>query len=190
MPELQRLRAAHAPALLAFERENRAFFAASVQDRGDDYFTHFEARHAALLTEQATGLCHFHLLMDADDEVLGRFNLVDLANGSAELGYRVAEKATGRGLATTAVRRLCALAAEEYGLTDLHAATTLDNPASRTVLTRTGFVPTGEELLLNGRPGLGYVRDLDKGSAGKVSAEHQQTGGTLGSMSDPLDTTA
>ncbi|MFF8912112.1 GNAT family N-acetyltransferase [Streptomyces sp. NPDC015032] len=162
MPELQRLRADHAPALLAFEQANRAYFAASIPDRGDDYFTHFEARHAALLAEQATGACHFHVLVDTgadgEGEILGRFNLVDAADGTAELGYRVAEKATGRGLATATVRRVCALAAEEYGLTTLRAATTLDNLASQAVLTRAGFVPTGEEILPSDRPGLGYVR--------------------------------
>ncbi|MCX5343370.1 GNAT family N-acetyltransferase [Streptomyces atratus] len=158
MPELQRLRADHAPALLAFEQENRAFFAASVPDRGDDYFAHFEARLAALLAEQAAGICHFHVLVDTDGEILGRFNLVDVADGCAELGFRIAEKATHRGLATATVRQICTLAATEYGLTTLRAAATLDNTASRTVLTRTGFVPTGEEILLNDRPGLGYVR--------------------------------
>ncbi|WP_405687625.1 GNAT family N-acetyltransferase [Streptomyces sp. NBC_00057] len=158
MPELQRLRADHAPALLAFEQENRAFFAASVPDRGDDYFARFDARHAALLAEQAAGLCHFHLLVDTEGEILGRFNLVDVADGSADLGFRIAEKATRRGLATATVRQLCTLAATEYGLTTLRAAAALDNTASRTVLARTGFVPTGEEILLNDRPGLGYVR--------------------------------
>ncbi|MFE7354020.1 GNAT family N-acetyltransferase [Streptomyces sp. NPDC057543] len=164
MPELhlQRLRPDHAPALFAFEQENRAFFAASVPDRGDDYFTHFAARHAALLAEQNAGICHFHVLVNDEGEILGRFNLVDVADGSAELGYRVAEKATGHGVATATVRRLCTLAAEEYGLTTLRAATTLDNPASQTVLTRAGFVPTGEEVLLGGRPGTGYVRDLSQ----------------------------
>ncbi|MEV6166308.1 GNAT family N-acetyltransferase [Streptomyces sp. NPDC052052] len=162
MPDLQRLRPDHAPAVLAFERENRAFFAASVPDRGDDYFAQFDVQHAARIAEQAAGICHFHLLVDGMGEVLGRFNLVDVANGAADLGYRVAEKATGRGLATATVRRLCVLAAEEYGLTALRAATTLDNPASQTVLTRAGFVATDEEVLLSGRPGRGYLRDLDR----------------------------
>ncbi|GGV85129.1 hypothetical protein GCM10015535_31440 [Streptomyces gelaticus] len=157
MPELQRLRPDHAPALFAFEQENRTYFAASIPDRGDAYFTEFDARLTALLAEQASGLCHFHVLVDPEGEILGRFNLVDVADGSAELGYRVAKKATGRGLATATVHRLCALAVEEYGLTTLRASTTLDNPASQAVLTRTGFVPTGE-LLLDGRPGIGYVR--------------------------------
>ena len=37
MPELQRLDAGHAPAVLAFELANRAYFAASVSDRGDEF---------------------------------------------------------------------------------------------------------------------------------------------------------
>ncbi|MFF4080903.1 GNAT family N-acetyltransferase [Streptomyces sp. NPDC001777] len=164
MPELQRLRPDHAPALLAFEQENRAYFAASVPDRGDDYFTHFDALHAARLAEQDEGVCHFHLLVDTEGEVLGRFNLVDVADGTADLGFRMAEKATKRGLATTTVRHLCTLAAEEYGLTTLHASAALDNTASRTVLTRTGFTPTGEEIWLSDRPGLRYVLDIAGGS--------------------------
>lgn len=159
MPELQRLRLDHASALLAFEQENRVYFAASVPDRGDDYFARFDERHSALLEEQAAGVCHFHVLVDGDGKVLGRVNLIDVANGSAELGYRIAESASGQGLATTAVRRVCTLAATEYGLTSLRAATTLDNAGSRAVLARTGFVPNGE-IVLDGRPGISYTREL------------------------------
>ncbi|MEU8678822.1 GNAT family N-acetyltransferase [Streptomyces sp. NPDC048560] len=160
MPELQLLRPDHAAALFAFEQENRAYFAASVPDRGDDYFARFDARHSSLLAEQAEGLCYFHVLVGADGEVLGRVNLVDVADGSADLGYRIAEKAAGRGLATTAVHRICVLAATDYGLTALRASTTLDNARSQAVLTRTGFVRTGETVL-DGHPGLSYERPLD-----------------------------
>ncbi|MFI5977504.1 GNAT family N-acetyltransferase [Streptomyces sp. NPDC051452] len=159
MPELQLLRPDHAPALLAFERENRAYFAATVPDRGDDYFARFDERHRALLAEQEAGVCRFHLLVGAEGEVLGRFNLMDLADGGADLGYRVARRAAGRGLATGAVRELCRLAADRYGLSVLRAATTLDNAASQTVLTRTGFTVVGETRL-GGRPGLSYLRGL------------------------------
>lgn len=159
MPELQRLAAHHAPALLHFEQENRAYFARSVPDRGDDYFAEFDARHAALLAEQAAGTCHFHVLVDDDGAVLGRFNLVDVADGSAELGYRVAERAAGRGLAQDGVRRVCALAREKYALRRLIASAALANPASLAVLRRTGFTPTGE-VLLSGQPGLRHVLDL------------------------------
>ncbi|WP_063734957.1 GNAT family N-acetyltransferase [Streptomyces sp. RTd22] len=159
MPELELLRPDHAPALLAFERENRAYFAASIPDRGDDYFHRFDERHRALLAEQEAGLCYFHVLVGTEGEVLGRVNLVDVADGCAELGYRIAERAAGRGLATGAVRTMCGLAADSYGLTTLRAQTTLDNAASQTVLARTGFTVVGETTL-DGRPGLSYRREI------------------------------
>ncbi|MBT2505005.1 GNAT family N-acetyltransferase [Streptomyces sp. ISL-98] len=164
MLTLTRLRADHAPALLAFERENRAYFARSIPDRGDDYFQHFEARHAAILAEQAAGLHHFHVLLDDQgDAILGRINLIDItASGTAELGYRMAERAAGQGLATTAVRDICKRAATDYNLTSLTAVTTTDNPASKAVLTRTGFAPV-EDIVLDGRPGTRYSRTLGVG---------------------------
>ncbi|SDH60336.1 ribosomal-protein-alanine N-acetyltransferase [Actinokineospora alba] len=158
MPELVRLHLDHAPAVLAFERENRTYFAASVPDRGDDYFANFDERHRALLEEQDAGVCRFHLLMD-DGEVLGRVNLFDLADGCAELGFRIAEKAAGRGLATKAVAEVCALAVEAYGLSSLRAAATLTNAGSRAVLTKAGFTETGETVL-SGQPGLAYALSL------------------------------
>ncbi|NEB39425.1 GNAT family N-acetyltransferase [Streptomyces sp. SID14515] len=162
MTSISRLRPDHAEALLAFERENRAYFAASISDRGDDYFAAFAERHRELLAEQDAGLHHFHLIED-DDGVLGRINLVGVLDGSAELGYRIAEKAAGRGLATWAVQQVCVLAVEEYGLTALRAETTLDNTGSRAVLARTGFEPL-EDVKFGDRPGRRYVLDLSGGA--------------------------
>lgn len=159
MPDLQRLRRDHGPALLAFERQNRAYFAASIPDRGDEFFARFDDRLADLLEEQEAGLHHFHVIVAEDGEVLGRVNLVDVAARSAELGYRIAAKAAGQGVATNAVRQVCDLAAKDYGLTTLRAATTLDNAASRVVLARTGFELSGETVL-NGRPGIEYARNV------------------------------
>ncbi|MFF3886492.1 GNAT family N-acetyltransferase [Streptomyces sp. NPDC001914] len=159
MPRIERLHPGHAPALLSFERENRAYFAATIPDRGDDFFARFDALLGERLAEQATGEVQFHVVVDDTGAVLARINLVDVAHGSADLGYRVAERATGRGLATAAVREMCALAASAYGLNTLRARTTADNNASRTVLARTGFLVTGE-IDLNGRPGLSFSREL------------------------------
>lgn len=157
---IERLRLDHKAALLLFEQENRTYFAASIPDRGDDYFTDFLQLHSARVAEQKTGLCHFHLVVDDQGEVLGRVNLVDVADGSAELGFRIAAKAAGRGLATAAVRQVCAMAAEDYGLRNLRASAATGNLGSRTVLGHVGFVPTGEEVLLAGRPGLRYLLRL------------------------------
>jgi ribosomal-protein-alanine N-acetyltransferase len=169
MAELHRLAPRHAGTLLVFERENREFFARTVPDRGDDYFAEFDARHAALLAEQATGRCHFHLLVDDDGAVLGRFNLVDLANGGADLGFRMAQRATGRGLAQRGVRQVIELARDEYGLQRLFASARVENAASRGVLRATGFTETGPVLLPSGA-GVRHVRELS-GPAGRRPAQ-------------------
>jgi ribosomal-protein-alanine N-acetyltransferase len=159
---LQRLQEGHAPAILAFERANRAWFAASISDRGDGYFAQFAERHRALLADQESGLAAYHVLVTDDGSVLGRFNLIFTGDGVAELGYRVAEQAAGRGLATAAVREVCQLAAVSYGLRTLRAATADTNAASRKVLARTGFVATGpaDPAHIGGKQGSWYERDL------------------------------
>ena len=162
MPELKRLHAGHAPAVLAFELANRAYFAASISDRGDDYFEHFSERYDALLAEQEAGICAFHVLVAEDGSVLGRFNLVDIEDHGAELGYRVAQHVAGRGVATATVLELCRLAADRYGLRTLRAATAHQNVASQKVLTKAGFVPVGpaDPAHVGGKPGTWYQRHL------------------------------
>ncbi|MEU1011381.1 GNAT family N-acetyltransferase [Streptomyces sp. NPDC088810] len=162
MPELKRLHASHAPAVLAFELSNRAYFAASVPDRGDEYFDRFTDRYKALLAEQEAGTCAFYVLVAEDGAVLGRFNLVNIENRTAELGYRVAEHVAGRGVATETVRELCRLAARRYGLRTVRAATTHQNTASHRVLTKSGFIPIGpaDPADLGGKPGTWYQCDL------------------------------
>jgi [ribosomal protein S5]-alanine N-acetyltransferase len=159
VPELQRLRADHAPAVLAFELANRAYFAMFISDRGDEFFDHFTEQFNALLAEQEAGTCVFHVLVSDDGTVLGRFNLFDLENGAADLGYRVAQQVAGRGLATATVQELCRLAPAHYGLHTLRAATSFDNVASQRVLTKAGFAPAGPAEP-GGRPGIQYQRDL------------------------------
>ena len=162
MPELQRLQASHAPAVLAFELANRAYFAAFISDRGDEYFEQFTDRHAALLAEQDAGAGAYYVLVATDGSVLGRFNLVFTGDGTAELGYRVAQHVTGRGVATATVQELCRLAATRHGLCTLKAATAHHNVASQKVLTKAGFVPAGpaDPAHLGGKPGTWYQRDL------------------------------
>ena len=162
MPELQRLRADHAPAVLAFELANRAYFAVSISDRGDEFYRQFTEQHNAMLAEQEAGTCAFHVLVAEDGSVLGRFNLFNIEDGTAELGYRVAQHVAGRGVATATVQELCRLAAAQYGLRTLRAATSHGNVASQRVLAKAGFVPAGpaDPAHLGGKPGTWYQRDL------------------------------
>ena len=88
--------------------------------------------------------------------VLGRVNLIDVTDGSAELGFRIAEKAAGRGLATTSVHKIARLAATTYRLSSLRAGASTTNRGSQKVLTRTGFTLTGEETMPDGHVSLCY----------------------------------
>ena len=162
MPELRQLKAEYGPAVLAFELANRAYFAAFISDRGDEFFAQFDERLSGLLAEQEAGIGAFYVLVAEDGSVEGRFNLYDFEDGAAVLGYRVAEHVAGRGVATATVQELCRLAAERHGLHALRAATSRENAASTRVLAKAGFVPVGpaDPADLGGKPGTWYERDL------------------------------
>jgi ribosomal-protein-alanine N-acetyltransferase len=161
MPELQRLRADHGQAVLAFELANRDYFAVSISDRGDEFYSQFTERHGALIAEQEAGISAFYVLVD-EGSVLGRFNLYDIKEATAKLGYRVAEHVAGRGMATATVRELCQLAVAQHGLRALTAATSSENVASQRVLTKAGFIPVGpaDPTDIGGKQGTLYRRDL------------------------------
>jgi RimJ/RimL family protein N-acetyltransferase len=165
VPELQLLRAGHAPAVLAFELANRGYFAAVISDRGDEFFTQFAERHRAMLAEQEAGRCAYYVLVAEDGSVLGRFNLYEINDGTAVLGYRVAQHVAGRGVATASVVELCRLAAARHGVHTLRAATSQQNAASQKVLAKAGFVPDGpaNPAELGGKAGTWYQRDLAAG---------------------------
>ena len=162
MPELQLLRADHAPAILAFELAKRAYFTESISDRGDEYFQHFTEVHNTRLTEQEAGEGAYYVLVAEDGAVLGRFNLVIVGEGVAEVGYRVAQHVAGHGVATATVRDLCVLAESRHGLTSLRAATSDANVASQRVLLKAGFVAVGpaDPADVGGKRGTWYQRTL------------------------------
>jgi ribosomal-protein-alanine N-acetyltransferase len=165
--ELQRLDAGHASAVLAFELANRAYFAAFISDRGDEFFDQFAEQHSALLTEQDAGIGAYYLLVADDGTVLGRFNLFFTSDGVANLGYRVAQHVAGQGVATETVRELCRLAVARHGLHTLMAAASTENVASQKVLIKSGFVPAGpaDPAHIGGKQGTWYQHDLTTGDA-------------------------
>jgi ribosomal-protein-alanine N-acetyltransferase len=160
MLELQRLRSDHADAVLAFETMQRAYFAASITDRGDEFFEDYAEVHRLHLAEMDSGRSAFHVLVDENGKVVGRFNLYEIANGAADVGYRMAENVAGRGIATSALKALCRLAAEQYGLRTLKATTSNENIASQRVLVKADFVYVGPAVVA-GRPGRLYERVVD-----------------------------
>ena len=165
MPELQRLSADHASAVLAFELANRSYFASSISDRGDEYFDHFDEHLKELLEEQQTGESAYYVLVTDNGSVLGRFNLRGIEDGAAVLGYRVAQHVAGRGVATAAVDQLCRDAAKTFALRVVRAATSDANVASQRVLVKAGFALVGpaDPAELGGKTGSWYERRTHAG---------------------------
>jgi [ribosomal protein S5]-alanine N-acetyltransferase len=143
------LTAADEQEMLDFELANRAFFARTIGDRGDEYFAGFHARHARLVVENETGASMLYAVRDETGRVVGRVNIGPIEDGSGDLGYRISEDACGRGYARAAVG-LALRAAADRGLTRIVAMTTEDNAASRRVLDANGFLvlPDGEPVEL------------------------------------------
>ncbi|NHZ64406.1 GNAT family N-acetyltransferase [Massilia genomosp. 1] len=141
---LRTLAPGDADALLAFELANRAWFERHVQAREPAFYSpEGVARQIAQYLEgHATGAWHPCLLLDGDGRIVGRANLkdIDRAEGSAEVGYRIAHDQTGKGLATFALRNLIGLARTAWQLKELRAEVTQANQGSAAVLRKCGFV--------------------------------------------------
>ena len=75
-------------------------------------------------------------------------------DGTAELGYGVAEAYRNRGYAAEAVSALTEWAFRQPGVVGITAEIEASNTASRRVLEKTGFTPTGE----TGEEGPLYIR--------------------------------
>lgn len=132
------LTAADEAELEAFECDNREFFARSIDDRGDAYFAGFAERHRSLIAENEAGTCLLMAVRDRAGRVVGRVNIIDIADGSGEIGYRIGEEWSGRGYARAAVARALQVAMDR-GLSQVTAMTTAGNIASQRVLEATGF---------------------------------------------------
>lgn len=75
------------------------------------------------------------------------------ADGTVELGYGLREGYCGKGYMTEAVRAVSAWALRQQGVRRVEAETEADNLASRAVLARSGYLPTG----LQGEEGPRFV---------------------------------
>lgn len=116
--------------------ENRDFLAPFQPVRDERFFT-IEGQRARIEND---GSQAFAIL--AGDRIAGTVAISNIVHGpfqSANLGYWVAERFNGRGLATRAVGESVELAFGEFGLHRLEAATLVDNVASQRVLEKNGF---------------------------------------------------
>ena len=136
-----------ARSLLAFELANRAHFETWIQPREESYYS-LDGVHAAIAAAQAARREDraFQYLVFVQARLVGRVNLHAVRrahHNCAELGYRIAQGESGRGLASAAAA-LCL--AEAFGPLDLwrvEATARPGNAGSIRVLERSGFTQFG-----------------------------------------------
>ena len=130
-------------ALIDFELENRLYFESLIASRGDAFYRRpvILAHIRDLVSDYDAGE-KLSCLVFQDDEVIARANIKDINDetSTAEVGYRVAEAAAGKGVASFALAGLIRLAKTQLGLKSLTAWVMNNNPASARVLEKQGFV--------------------------------------------------
>ncbi|KQV92049.1 GNAT family N-acetyltransferase [Pelomonas sp. Root1237] len=137
--------------LLRFETDNRAFFETRINSRPPGFYSHEGVGAAIALAEReaAEDKGYQFLVRTVAGELVGRVNLIGVKRAHfqmAELGYRMAESACGRGYASEAVRLVLAKAFGELGLMRVEANARVGNGGSVKVLLRNGFRQFGHSL--------------------------------------------
>jgi [ribosomal protein S5]-alanine N-acetyltransferase len=136
-----------AETLAALYAENREFLEPFDPPRPEDFATTAWQRRdlRALEGERAADRLE-RFLIEADGDAAGTISVSRITRGpfqNAGLGYWVAERLNGRGVATRAVGLVCEWGFGEAGFHRLEAATLVDNTASQTVLRRNRFTEIG-----------------------------------------------
>ena len=139
-------------ALLAFEVDNRDWFESHIDARDPSFYSlQGVAEHIdGYLADFATGVWHPFVIEDSSGKIVGRANLKNIHSPqhTAEVGYRIAQRVCGQGLATLALRHLIQQAQSRWNVTQLVAYAFKENLGSMKVLSRCGFLlepPTGED---------------------------------------------
>lgn len=155
---IRTLRPDDAAALLAFELDNRDWFEQHVAARLPAFYTPAGvASHVReYLDAHDQGALLPCVLVDDEGAIVGRANLrhIDRVAGTGEVGYRIARTAGRRGLGSLALAYLLDAARTQYGLAALHAWVSDDNPGSKKIVEKQGFVrieATPEMAIIRGR---------------------------------------
>lgn len=140
----------HAEALLRFELENRSFFKTLIDDREDSFYsaTQIDVHIATAQQEWLNDYAYKFVIM-LDDELVGRINLRFIKNypvRQAEVGYRLAASATGKGIMTKALGLLKPYARDTLLMKKLIATVAVNNPASQILLLKNQFEFVAKEM--------------------------------------------
>lgn len=139
--KLQQLSSEHLNQLLAFEIANRAWFDKHIAARPAEFYSLTGvAEHIEDLLQAFRNGSAYPAVIEQGDELLARVNLRVCADGrSMSLGYRVAHRHIGHGVASFGVAELLRRTHLFPQVTSVVAMVSLDNHASQRVLEKNGF---------------------------------------------------
>lgn len=135
---------ADAPVLVEFDHdpEHRRRFA--FPESFVPSLEHSRAVIAGWAEERRAGTRFPYAVRDAaSGELLGGCELRPLGDGKANISYWTHPRHRRRGVASEAVRQLCALAFAEFGFRRLELSADVDNVTSRRIAIRNGFREVG-----------------------------------------------
>lgn len=147
MLSFKKLSEDHSQDLLAFELENRTYFESMITERAAEFYSSIGINlHIKDLIEKSRNQSALAMLAFEGGEIVARANVhrIDCAQSSCEIGYRVAQRHTGKGIATACIHKLKQLATEHYQINNIIARVLDNNPASKKALLKCGFRHTGE----------------------------------------------
>jgi ribosomal-protein-alanine N-acetyltransferase len=155
---LRPLKASDAGALARAYQENREHLAPWEPERSAQFFSDIAQLRQieGVLTEASSGSASPFVLAEGP-RIVGRVNVTGIVRGafqSANLGYWIDSRFSGRGLMTAALQAVIVLARDELRLHRLQAATLVHNAGSQAVLRRCRFSEIGtasEYLQIAGR---------------------------------------
>lgn len=128
--------------LFQFELDNRRWFEKHIAARESDFYSKFKVeKHILTCLTEYHAQVMYPAVIEIDDVIIARVNLrnINLEMKTADIGYRVAENESGRGVASFAVRAMLELAKSELGFEAISSYVTIRNIASQKVLAKCNF---------------------------------------------------
>ena len=135
----------HVLSLLEFERSNKAYFELSIAPREAAFYlldgVGYHISELLYLQQQKRAWGYVLVDEQRNNQIVARANIKNRAGDKAEIGYRVAKKDCGKGIASHCVSFLIEKA-KSMGIKLLTAEVMDNNAASDKVLIKNGFSPT------------------------------------------------
>lgn len=105
---------------------------------------HASARILMVRAREAAGKDFVWGVEDMEGQLIGTLGLTQTSPDSFRLGYAYARSQWGKGVASEAMTSVIDWASRHLSGTDIYAEVFDDNPASARVLTKAGFIHTGQ----------------------------------------------